>query len=165
MQNLRGQMFQLIGSETSTVHTISLVGYVLSLIALAWLWWTYRKLCIAGSRNSAHLRESFRFLAAFSILIFIAFSLHTHIQDYLFATISCIWLWHYSNRRKAEGTQTFRLKFISFCCAAYPVTTWMFLYLNHAGVFTLLHTQPYFVFACLMIVLCAVDLPRILRTS
>lgn len=151
MQNLRGQVCLMVGgADTPTVHYIAGAGYLISLILLASIWWRMRSFKVA---------DEFRFTAATSMIIFIGFSLHTHIQDYVLASISCIWLWHYCEKKVQSGIKAAHLTYIRRTALLFPLASWLLFFLKLP--LALLRIQPYFWWSIFLLIACLIELLRI----
>jgi hypothetical protein len=86
MQNLRGLLVQLTGTDSGAVHNLSWAIFIAAVIFVAFLWF----------RPYKRVQENpyaFRAYAALTIVIMLVFSPHTHVQDYILMTMPAVWLW------------------------------------------------------------------------
>jgi len=134
MQNFRGELWLLLHGEGAVSHYICAAVFAIGVLAIGWLWWRQSSgLSPAGT-------NSFNQLASQSILIALITSVHTHTQDYVLASLPCLWLWQMLNNRqpKKEGV----IRFIE----ASPAFSWVSLPIIQ-GLFALILIQPLFVWA------------------
>jgi hypothetical protein len=131
--------------------------YALSLVALVAIWWRYRRLAAPSGSNGTGGREpakesllsQFRLTAAVSILLMIATSLHTHVQDYVFAFISCIWIWRDLLNSGSLGFG--KIAWIRRLVEYYPGLSWIFLFVGMLS--SVIFVQPFFLWGVLLFAL------------
>jgi hypothetical protein len=85
MQNIRG-FLTLLMVPSAIVSKIAMVCFLLSLPLVAWLWFKVYPW-------EQHSPRRFQLFSSLSLLIALAASPHTHSQDYMLASIVCIWIW------------------------------------------------------------------------
>ncbi|MBY0357773.1 MAG: DUF2029 domain-containing protein [Candidatus Obscuribacterales bacterium] len=141
MQNFRGELILLAGSDSSPTRLSAFAFLLVIILFTSWLWYKKRQ-----SFND----EAFKIFASLSVLFLLISSPHCHTQDYLAATLPCIWLWQWANKSWIDS-QRKPLLWIKTLCVSFPWLSWFFFYLN--PLFQLLRLQPFFVWAVLLIVL------------
>jgi hypothetical protein len=152
MQNLRGELVLLFGSDGSIAHIGSLIGLILSIVAVLIMW-----MKPAINDDNSH---SFRLKASITTLLLLAFSPHTHKHDYVIAVVPAVWIWSYFKYKsliaetssKQPKLQTLGL----FLIASFPFFSWIFFMLD--PVFHLIKIQPFFAWACLLAFVAAREL-------
>jgi hypothetical protein len=149
MQNLRGELFLLMPHADKLISTLTIAGFVLMLVALAWLW-------LVPFRTNG-TQNKFELFAAITTLLMLVFSLHAHMQDYLYVSLACAWIYKWSQANQAQSTQQ-KQRLLLILLVAFPALSWIFFLLH--PVFGLLRIQPFFLWA---IVVLAVLLPQTLR--
>ncbi len=147
MQNLRGFLCLVTGSDGSIVRYVSFAAMLICAIFTAWLW----------SAHLAHLKGGngsvFKVLSSVSVLLMLAFSAHTHVQDYLLAMIPCLWLWQWA--QEASGVSA-RARWIKGLIITLPGLSWIYFMLR--PLFAMLFIEPYFLFALALSTLSIVEL-------
>jgi hypothetical protein len=173
MQNLRGNLTLILGSDSSMVHIISIAAFALALCVLAFLWWRAsktwwqaKKLESAGDKSDGAIEDKsaatslFRILASISTLILLVVSPHCHTQDYLALVVPCIWLWFEITKLEASdktakavngGKPSKGLAFLKGMILLFPLLGWPFFVLRIF--FQLAKIQPFFIWAVIVIIL------------
>lgn len=130
MQNLRGELVLVLGEDSALVRHCAMGGFALSGIFLCWIWLSvYPKLANRDSDKALKLCASVTVLAA------LAFSIHTHTQDYLIAAIPCIWLWqHFQGEAKSN--------ILTYLLLGFSGVSWLFFIF--LPIFQLAKIQPFF---------------------
>ncbi len=138
MQNVRGQLVLLLGSDGAASMGGAAVVFLLALSLNTFMWW--RK----GQDIST---RTFRLFASLTTLLLLVTSLHSHIQDYILAVIPCMWLWQLLDTvGNTRCTMALRSLILSF-----PVLSWLFFLLHNA--FASLHIEPFFLWDLIVIAL------------
>lgn len=136
MQNFRGEMVLFFGGETHFVHVMSLLVYAAALLFVAILWLRiYPRL--KQSRDN-----SFEICAAFTLLLMLIASPHTHKQEFLSVILPLVWL--YPREITSRNGRWLRGLIIG-----YPVLSWVFFILE--PVFLLGKIEPYFLWTLVLI--------------
>jgi hypothetical protein len=153
MQNFRGQALLLLGGDSKFVHYLSIFVYILTLAAVAYVWSAlYPKL------KTKFGRHGFDICAAFSVACMLSASLHTHIPDYLFAAILVAFLYPIANRLMGK-----RLSLLTkFLLVGFPVYSWFALFTMSVGIWVMLRMQPFAVWAMALLIVCVVQIRRML---
>ncbi|HEY9711968.1 MAG TPA: glycosyltransferase family 87 protein [Chroococcales cyanobacterium] len=134
MQNFRGELVVLLGQDGRVIHLTVLALFGLGVATIGWLWWR------VYPRLSEKLgRQAFNILAACSVLISLITSPHTHIQEFLSASLALLFLYPLvAGARKTRAEKTLYGLMI-----AYPALSWIF-FLGKI-VFFLLRMQPFLI--------------------
>lgn len=125
-ENIRGQVLQLLGSESSILTAVVMGIWILGSIALAYMWW---RLWLQRKPSEATDSKRFKLLAATTIFVQLIVSPHTHIQDYLLAGISAIWiletvlLAELSDNSPSHG-------FLRRLLIYFPLWSWLFFFIK-----------------------------------
>jgi hypothetical protein len=135
MQNLRGELVLLTGSDGTLVHVISLAALFAVLVAVCFLW-------LRRPQSSANDAD-FKLRASITTLLLLIASPHTHKHDYVIAIVPAIWLWNLCTT-KPEIPSRLRTC-IQGAIISFPILSWIFFVLQ--PLFHLLLIQPYFVWA------------------
>jgi hypothetical protein len=154
MQNLRGTLNLLVGSDSSVVHYISIAAFALALAGLTFLWWRATKTWWRNSQDETSKgrgASQFRVLASISTLVILAVSPHCHVQDYLAVVLPCIWLWFEIAKLKENGNTSKSLTFLQGMIILFPLLGWPFFFLKIF--FQLAKIQPFFLWAVVVIIL------------
>lgn len=154
MQNFRGEALLLLGGDSKVVHYLTLFVYVLSLLAVGYVWQVlYPKL------RERFGRAGYDICAAFSVACMLSASLHTHIPDYLFAAILVAFLYPIANNLMGKNLSLItRTLIISFPFYGWFCTFTMFF-------LVVLKIQPFAVWAMALLALCAIQIRRMLKTE
>jgi hypothetical protein len=134
MQNLRGALVLLTDADNQLVHIVAIAFLLLVVISGAAIFFWQ-------ARNEVALDRDFKIKASICSLLVLIASPHTHIQDYLVATIPALWLWEVASNFSAPTLKALILSF--------PVLSWIFFILR--PVFMLFRLQPFFIWALLVI--------------
>lgn len=130
MQNVRGQLILWFGPASPAVRYGTLAAFGLALPVVLALWLKFKKAdkdLLADKEASV---SQFQLVSSFTILLMLATSLHTHYQDYLLATIPCIWIWNNNIGRPTKSVRTIALLsmvllFVPYSWLAYVISTKM----------------------------------------
>jgi hypothetical protein len=130
MQNVRGQLILWFGSTSPVVRYGTLAAFALALPVVLGLWLRFKKADAELAVDKDASVSQFQLVASFTILLMLATSLHTHYQDYLLATIPCIWIWNNNIGRPGKSKRTIALLimvlgFVPFSWLAYVLSTKM----------------------------------------
>ena len=142
MQNLRGIMVLIFGSDTGIAHVV--VGAVALLVAAI----TF----VAWKKIDHTAPHRFEILAAITTLMMLLFSPHTHIQDYIIASIACIWFYAVSAQKDAQFTARERRQLISLALL-FPPVSWIFFVAM--PLFHFVKIQPFAIFGLASITIAA----------
>lgn len=112
MQNLRGQL-TLLMVPSQFLFKMVLAGFALGLLFTAWLW-------LKVYPRKAPTPRRFQIFAALSLLIALTVSPHTHVQDYMLAVMSAVWIWI-----NYESTGGPRAKWLCFLCVSFIPYGWI----------------------------------------
>ena len=133
MQNLRGILVLVLGSDSQLVHYISAGIWLLIAGSLYFLWRILTKLDDAG----------FSILAGASTLTMLFYSPHTHMQDYILAFIPC--LMFYFAAETAEDMMPRTRLILKTIAVSFPYISWLFyVYLVELNA---LKIQPFAIWA------------------
>lgn len=100
MANFRAFLHNSCGLSGLPELVVAGLAYLLSLLSLLILW---RKYWRPDNDNS------FLICASLSVLLLLAFSVHTWVYDYLSALIPCLWLWYALSESRAANTKKTRI--------------------------------------------------------
>jgi hypothetical protein len=143
MQNLRGALVLVTQADDQLVHIGAIVFLAIVIVSGA-------SLFLKRSTKTQTLDRDFQIKASVCSLLMLIASPHTHVQDYLLATIPALWLWQVVADRKAPLLKALILSF--------PVMSWLFFVLR--PLFMLARIQPYFIWALLVIYLALRELRK-----
>jgi Glycosyltransferase family 87 len=146
MQNLRGALVLITNEDNQLVHVIAF-GF-LAIVSLA-------AVIFRDSKKTNQIDSNFKIKASICSLLLLIASPHTHIQDYLVATIPALWLWQATSWQSAP--------LLRRAILAFPLISWIFYFLR--PIFMLVRIQPFFVWALLVIFLAVKELQRPPNTS
>lgn len=138
MQNFRGEIVLLLGGDGQAVHVITLTMLAISIAACGYLLYKRDK----GSDKYCRLDRKIRL--AISVLLLLGSSPHTHIQDYLLASIAAIWLWSAS----LQMTASISVRCLQICLIGYPVLSWLFFF--GRPFLMAIYLQPYLLWALIV---------------
>jgi hypothetical protein len=141
MQNLRGALVLLTYADDHFVHIATIVFLALVIVSGTALF-------LKRPTETQTLDRDFQIKASVCSLLMLIASPHTHVQDYLVATVPAIWLWQAVAGRKAPVLKTLIL--------AFPVLSWLFFVVR--PLFALARIQPFFVWALVVIFLAIKEL-------
>jgi hypothetical protein len=144
MQNFRGQLWLLLHGEGTVSHYISAAVFALGVVAIGWLWWRERGRF--GSESGLTPAVTIHVLAAQSILIALMTSVHTHNQDYVLATLPCMWMWWMLKDKQESWRERSCVRLIK----ATPALSWLYLL---QVLFALILIQPFFLWAVVFLAL------------
>jgi len=136
MQNLRGMLVLIMQSDGHLVHMIVVLFLLIVLGVGSALFFRHSPKDFANDPD-------FKIKASICSLLMLIASPHTHVQDYVVATIPALWLWEVTATRKAPALRALILSF--------PVVSWIFFVLR--PLFTLLRVQPFFIWAVVIVFL------------
>ncbi|MBX9691858.1 MAG: DUF2029 domain-containing protein [Cyanobacteria bacterium] len=98
-QNLRGQLFVLLQGEDPTTRMAITAIWIVAALAAAFFWWRAKRRVdtVTGESREPGIGPSgaerrFMIYAALTVLVQLISSPHAHCQDYIFATLTCLWL-------------------------------------------------------------------------
>jgi hypothetical protein len=154
MQNLRGNLTLILGSDNAMVHIISIAAFALAMAALIFLWWRAGKTWWRKETTDTDKTlgaSQFRVLASISTLIMLIASPHCHTQDYLALVIPCLWLWFEIAKLRKNGNTSKSLRFLQGMILLFPLLGWPFFVLQ--VFFQLAKIQPLFIWAVIVTVL------------
>ena len=119
MQNLRGILVLLTGSDSQPIQIISGAVCLITASVLFFLW----------KRIEAKDYVRFNLLASATTLLMLLSSPHTHTQDYIIAFIPCLMLYLVADRN--DTNINVRHKFIlKFAAISFPYASWaMYVYM------------------------------------
>jgi hypothetical protein len=143
MQNFRGALVLITNADDQLVR-IAVIGFLLLVI------FSGAALFLRPPTKARSIERDFKIKASICSLLMLIASPHTHVQDYLVATIPALWLWQVISGRSAPLLRTLIL--------AFPVMSWLFYFLR--PLFMLAHIQPFFIWALLVIFLAIKELRR-----
>jgi len=140
MQNIRGELVLLFGSDSSVIHVITLACFALGIVAIALMWWKlYRRLQKTLGDNA------FGLCVGVSILVSLIASPHTHIQEFMTAAAAIVFLYPFLQQQ----AETRLSKVLSVLLIGYPVWSWLFFLLMQ--VFHMIRIQPYFLWTIVVL--------------
>ena len=132
MQNFRGEMIVLSLHDERLIHQVSLVLFGIAIISSALLWvklYPQLKKCLG--------QDAFGLCAGLSILISLICSPHTHIQEFLTASLALVFL---SPLLKNRSSKALNIT-LSVLMIGFPIWSWLFfLFLP---IFQMYKVQPY----------------------
>jgi len=137
MQNLRGELVLLTGSDGKIVNILSLVGLAAAVVSVALLWMR---------RDRAADGADFKLRASITTLLLLAASPHTHKHDYVIAVIPAVWLWSICSTKPGVSPKLKRC--IESAIISFPLLSWIFFVLE--PLFHYIFIQPYFLW-CLFL--------------
>lgn len=137
MQNIRGQLVLLTGTDNNLVSVVTLAGLLVGVLLCAMLW-----------HKSSHQQndKQFKLNASITTLLMLVTSPHTHVQDYLLAAIPCLWLY-----RIVVAENRAYQKMLAYSILFFPVLSWVFFFCQPLTL--LMRVAPYLLWATLVILL------------
>ncbi len=134
MQNLRGMLVLITGSDSKPVHIISAGVCLLAAGSLFFIW---RKL---------DWKDPVRFnlLASATTLLMLVSSPHTHTQDYILAYIACLLLFIVADRNDTTIAARDRL-ILKIATISFIYISWLMFFLSF--IFELIKVQPFALWA------------------
>ncbi len=157
MQNLRGELFLLQGGETHIAHIAVLCFFATAVVLLASMWFfVYPRLVNKISRPGA----AFEICASITVLLMLIASPHTHAQEYLSATIPCVFLYRAFNLSQANKLN---MRIVRVAIISFPVFTWISFIFGF--LFKMILVQPLFFWAILILSITVTELKRLSKSE
>lgn len=152
MQNFRGEFVLLAGGENRVLHLAVLALFGLSLLVTGYIWLRlYPRMIKAFDEFSAY-----NYASALTILIMLCASPHTHMQDFILASISLVCIFPLC---QSANALTRRQKAMKTLLIGAPFFSWIFFIFSVGiPIFFLLRLQPFFIWDLCMIALVAFEL-------
>ena len=154
MQNFRGEMIVLSFQDEHLIHQLSLALFAVGIIASVLLWvklYPQMKKCLG--------EDAFGICAGISILVSLIFSPHTHIQEFLPASLAIVFL---SPLLKNGPNKALNI-ILSVLMIGFPILSWLFfLFLP---IFQMYKVQPYLFWDLALLLVSGLDIGRRLHAT
>jgi hypothetical protein len=143
MQNFRGAFALTLLGETPATRLAAGVLWLFTAAGITWIAIRWMPAIRSGDQ------KKFQTFASIATLGMLVSSLHTFAQDYLFAAIPCLWLWHWT-KEKHQFSQVVRALIIAF-----PIISWVFFLFQH--LFVIVRVEPFLAWALALAVCVLAD--------
>ncbi len=158
MQNFRGELALICGQDNSFVHFLSTGLFMLGFIVVSSMWlWLYPRIIRIGALSK---EQAFDTCFALTILGMLIFSPHTHVQDFVCASVSAVLLYRALD---LASSGSIRLKTVKLLLVAFPLLSWIFF--NASTFLAMAFIQPYFLWTVAIILLVLTELKVKLKAT